>query len=66
MTVPSAQSVPESGKETGEYCRAHNFMAIVMRKDGFECCLRPGRISGTGAGQGVHCAAAGLPFYLPL
>lgn len=42
LSVPSRQSVPESRKETGEYCGAHNFMATVTQKDGFACCLHPG------------------------
>lgn len=41
LTVPSVQSVLESAKETGEYCRARNFISVVMQKDGFECCLHP-------------------------
>lgn len=42
LIVPSAQSVPGSGKEIGEYCSAHRLMAGVLQKDGSACCLHPG------------------------
>lgn len=42
LIVPSAQSVPGSGKETGEHCSAHHAMAGVLHKDGSSCCLHPG------------------------